>query len=190
MRDAATFGAGRAWPFLAAAALVVTAALLLGCGPAKRPDGGVGLLPVGSTAPDVVAYVVAGAEVRLSLLAGKKKAVVYFYPKDASPGCTTEACAFRDAWDRYTAAGVIVIGVSTDSAESHHEFLAKKKLPFALASDEAMTVGPAYGVPKRVWGYSRVSFLVGTDGRIARVWPDVDPGVHADDVLQAASTVR
>jgi len=173
--------------FAFAVALPLALAPLVGCGPAKRPDGGVGLLPVGAPAPEVVGYDVAGTEVRLSALAGKKKAVIYFYPKDASPGCTTEACAFRDAWDRYTRAGVSVIGVSSDSAESHHAFLEKKKLPFALAADESEVVAASYGVPKRLWGYSRVTFLVGIDGKIAHVWPDVDPGVHADEVLQAAS---
>jgi peroxiredoxin Q/BCP len=177
----------RVTAILRVALLALAVALVTGCGPARRPDGGVGLLPVGAAAPEVVGYDVNGTEVRLSALAGKKKAIVYFYPKDASPGCTTEACAFRDAWDRYTAAGVVVIGVSTDDKESHVAFLKKKNLQFALASDEAMTVGPAYGVPKRVWGYSRVSFLVGLDGKIAHVWPDVDPGVHADDVLKVAT---
>jgi peroxiredoxin Q/BCP len=169
---------------LSAAALALAA-----CGPARRPDGGVGLLGVGARAPEVVGYDVADHEVRLSALAGKQKAVIYFYPRDASPGCTTEACAFRDAWDRYTKAGVSVIGVSTDSKQSHHDFLADKKLPFALAADESQAVAASYGVPKRLWGYSRVTFLVGTDGTVAHVWPDVDPGVHADEVLtQAAAT--
>src|SRR5580692_8217545 len=96
-------------------------ALLLGlmpflaaCGPAQRPGGGVGLLPVGAVAPEVVGYDANGAQVKVSELAGKK-AVIYFYPKDGSPGCTKEACAFRDAWDRYVKAGVVVIGVSSDS---------------------------------------------------------------------------
>jgi peroxiredoxin Q/BCP len=173
----------------AAPALLLLAATLfaLGCGPARRPDGGVGLLPVGAAAPEVVGYDAAGKDVRLSALtAAHTKAVVYFYPKDESPGCTTEACAFRDAWDRYIKAGVSVIGVSSDSRESHTEFLQKKHLPFALASDEDGTVGATYGVPKRLWGYSRVTFLVGADGKIVHVWPDVDPGIHADEVLQAA----
>jgi peroxiredoxin Q/BCP len=169
---------------LAALSLVSLAA----CGPAKRPDGGVGLLPVGGVAPDVVGFDATGSEVRLSqVTAAHEKAVVYFYPKDESPGCTKEACAFRDAWDRYTKAGVRVIGVSSDSRESHTEFLQKKHLPFALAADESGAVGASYGVPKRLWGFSRVTFLVGADGKVAHVWPDVDPGIHATEVLQAAS---
>ena len=176
-------------PLLRLLAVMVCLACLVACGPAKRPDGGVGLLPVGAPAPEVIGYDLHGTEVKLSTAVqdGKKKVVVYFYPKDASPGCTTEACAFRDAWDRYTKAGVVVIGVSSDSAESHKAFLQKKNLPFALAADESLQVAGAYGVPKRLWGYSRVTFLVGSDGKIMRVWPDVDPGVHADEVLAAAT---
>ena len=176
--------------FVLTAAFALCAVASQACGTVKRPDGGSGLLTVGADAPEVVGFDVAGAEVRLSALKGKKKAVVYFYPKDGSPGCTTEACAFRDTWDRYTAANVAVIGVSSDSPESHRAFLKDKKLPFALASDESDSIASSYGVTKRLWGYSRVSFLVGTDGKIAHVWPDVDPGVHADDVLQAAKAMK
>ena len=172
---------------VAFSAVLAGLAGLASCGPARRPDGGSGLLPVGSPAPEVVGYDASGAEVRLSALtAAQKKAVVYFYPKDGSPGCTTEACAFRDAWDRYTRADIRVIGVSSDSPASHKAFLEKKKLPFALASDESGAIGASYGVPKRLWGFSRVTFLVGSDGKIAHVWPDVDPGIHADRVLAAA----
>jgi thioredoxin-dependent peroxiredoxin len=167
------------------AVLFAVASLLCACGPAHRPDGSVGLLPVGAFAPEVVGYDVKGAEVKVSALAGKK-AVIYFYPKDGSPGCTKEACAFRDAWDRYVRAGVVVIGVSSDSAESHKAFLEKKQLPFALAADDSGSIASSYGVPHRFWGDSRVTFLVGADGKIAHVWPDVDPGVHADEVLKAA----
>ena len=142
-------------------------------------------MPVGAPAPEVIGYDAKGAEVKLSALTGKK-AVIYFYPKDGSPGCTKEACAFRDAWDRYVKAGVVVIGVSSDSAESHKAFLEKKQLPFALASDESGSIASSYGVPVRFWGESRVTFLVGADGKIVKVWPDVDPGVHAAEVLAAA----
>jgi peroxiredoxin Q/BCP len=175
--------------FRSTATLVLSGLLsVLGCGPAKRADGAVGLLPVGAAAPEIVAYDVKGTQVRLSALAGKQKAVVYFYPKDGTPGCTTEACAFRDAWNRYTQAGVAVLGVSSDSHASHQAFLEQKNLPFALASDESGAIGASYGVPKRLWGYARVTFLVGTDGTISHEWPNVDPAVHADEVLKAASS--
>src|SRR5690606_39017353 len=126
----------------------------------------------------------AGHEVRLGELRGSP-VVVYFYPQDATPGCTKEACAFRDAWGRFSADGVRIIGVSTNSKASHAEFSKKHFLPFALASDDG-TIGAAYGVKKNVWGFERVTFLVGRDGRIARVWPSVDPALHAEEVLREA----
>lgn len=161
---------------------------ILGCGPVKRPDGGVGLLPVGAAAPDVVGHDATQQEVRLSAMRGKP-VVVDFYPADGTPGCTEEACAFRDAWKKYESAEVGLIGVSTNSAESHREFQAKQKLPFALASDESGAIGAAYGVKKNLWGYDRVSFLVDREGKVVRVWPSVDPGVHADEVLREATVV-
>lgn len=157
---------------------------LAACGPVKRPDGGTGLLPAGAPAPEVVGRDVQKHEVRLSALRGHP-VVVYFYPQDGTPGCTKEACAFRDAWTRLEQADVHVIGVSTNSPESHQEFLEKERLPFALASDDG-PVAKAYGVKKNLWGFERVTFLVGRDGRVAHVWPSVDPGVHADDVLAEA----
>jgi peroxiredoxin Q/BCP len=119
-----------------------------------------------------------------------KIAVVYFYPADGSPGCTREACAFRDAWKKYDQANVIIFGVSSDTAESHQKFENSQKLPFPLVADTSGSVAAAYGVPKTVIGYDRVSFLVDRDGRVARVWSEVDPGVHADDVLAEAKRIK
>jgi peroxiredoxin Q/BCP len=162
----------------------------LGCDrPAKRPDGGVGLLPVGSRAPEVEGRDAGAHDVKLSDLRGKV-VVVYFYPSDGSPGCTSEACAFRDAWKRYDAANIAIFGVSTDSAESHTKFEHQHKLPFPLVADPTGAVGAAYGVRKTLLGYDRVSFLVDREGRIARVWSEVDPGVHADEVLAEAKRVH
>jgi peroxiredoxin Q/BCP len=152
----------------------------------QRPDGGTGLLPVGAVAPDFTAKDANGAMVRLSDSAGKPR-VVYFYPKDETPGCTKEACAFRDAYDKYRARGVVVFGISRDSEASHDEFRKRHSLPFPLVADEKGTVQAAYGVPSRVGHAARVSFLVGRDGKIEHVWPDVDPVSHALDVL---ATVR
>jgi thioredoxin-dependent peroxiredoxin len=170
------------------AALFLAVTTVACAGAAKRPDGGEGLLPVGAAAPDVVGHDASQQEVRLSAMRGKP-VVVYFYPQDGTPGCTKEACAFRDAWKRYETAEVGVIGVSTNSAERHREFQKKEKIPFALASDDAGTIGAAYGVKKNLWGYDRVSFLVDRDGKIAHVWPSVDPGVHADEVLRTAAAL-
>ena len=113
--------------------------------------------------------------------------VLYFYPKADTPGCTKEACAFRDAWQKLDAAGVVVLGVSSNSAESHRKFQKEHQLPFALASDESGAVASSYGVSKKLWGYDRVSFLVGKDGKIAKIWPSVDPGVHAREVIDEAA---
>lgn len=171
--------------------LVLAGAVLVSCarGQVKRPDGGEGLLAVGTTAPEIVAVDPKGQSVQLSSMRGRP-AVVYFYPKDGTPGCTAEACAFRDAWARFGAAGVGLVGVSRDSAESHRAFMVKHRLPFALASDEAGAYERAYGVPSSFGMSGRVTFLVGPDGKIARVWPSVDPGVHATEVLDAAGQLH
>lgn len=170
-------------------ALVALVAIGCACsGRVQRPDGGVGLLPPGAPAPQVVARDPAGHHVSLGSLRGRP-IVVYFYPKDGSPVCTHEACAFRDVWRQYEAAGVSVIGVSRDSDESHAAFQRDEKLPFALASDPKGDVATSYGVRMLLWGEDRVTFLVDREGRIARVWPKVDPGVHAHEVIEAAQAL-
>src|SRR5262249_23966310 len=148
----------------------ITASLFVfaaGCGgQAKRPDGGVGLLPVGASAPDVSATDATGKVVRLSEMRGHP-VVVYFYPKDETPGCTKEACAFRDAWTKYESAGVSIVGVSHDSEESHKAFRDHHHLPFPLVADTDGGVQRAYGVPNGLFGLtSRVSFLVAADGTV------------------------
>ncbi len=157
----------------------VTTLGLPACGDAKRPDGGSGLLPI-------AARDLAHKEVRLSTLRGRP-VVVYFYPADGTPGCTKEACAFRDAWKRFETSNVGIIGVSSNSADSHEKFQKEHQIPFPLASDDDGAIGAAYGVKKHIWGYDRVSFLVDKDGKVAHVWPSVDPGVHADEVLAEAT---
>lgn len=170
-------------------AWIALSAALIACGPVKRPDGGEGLLPVGSAAPDFVGKASdQGAAVRLSGVRGRP-AVVYFYPKDGTPGCTKEACAFRDAWKKYEQEDVAVFGISDDSGHSHDEFQKKHKIPFPLVSDESGEIGRAYGVKRGIIGYDRVSFLIDREGKVAYVWPSVDPGVHADEVLAKARTL-
>ena len=162
---------------------------LAGCGETKRPDGNVGLLPVGSAAPDVVGEDAAGNPVKLSDQKGKM-AVVYFYPRDGTPGCTKQACAFRDTFDKLQQAGVTVFGVSRDSVQSHREFRKEHSLPFAMVSDESGAVMSAYGVPSKFFIMSaRVTFLVDHQGKIAQVWPEVDPAVDAERVLAAAKAL-
>jgi peroxiredoxin Q/BCP len=142
------------------------------------------LLPVGSTAPDRTLRDQTGAPRTLGSFRGQPL-LVYFYPRDGTPGCTREACAFRDAWARYDRAGVRIVGVSTDDVESHAEFVREHDLPFPLLSDTDAELTRDFGVETHVGMASRVSFLLDAHGVIRAVFPDVDPGVHADQVLGA-----
>ena len=154
-----------------------------------RPDGGRGLLPIGAIAPDVIGEAPDGKLTRLTTVRGHS-AIVYFYPKDGTPGCTREACAFRDAFSDYERLQVKIFGVSRDSSEIHAEFRQSHQLPFLLVADENGAIAKAYGVSSPLGMSARVTFLVGADGRIARVWPDVDPGVHAKEVLAAVEATE
>jgi peroxiredoxin Q/BCP len=161
------------------------AALAVACGATQRPDGGKGLLPVGATAPDFAATDAFGKPVRLSETAGHLR-VVYFYPKDETPGCTKEACGFRDAFDEYKKRGIALFGVSRDSEESHRKFREHHSLPFFLAADPSGDVQRAYGVPGHLGIASRVTFLVDANGKVSHVWEKVDPAVHSAEVLAQA----
>jgi len=167
------------------ALLALLLTLSAACGPIVRPDGGSGLLPVGAIAPEVVGEAPDGSVTRLTSARGHA-AVVYFYPKDGTPGCTKEACAFRDSFSRYEKLHVTIFGVSRDSREIHTEFRESHRLPFSLVSDASGSIARAYGVSSPLGMSARVTFLIGADGRVARIWPDVDPGVHANEVLAAA----
>ena len=143
-------------------------------------------LKAGDPAPLITAKTHDGKDFKLEDRKGQWT-VLYFYPKAGTPGCTKQACAFRDAWEKLRAAGVQVIGVSRDDDASHRAFRAKHELPFALAADPDGKLQAAYGVPSKIPGIAaRVTFLVGKDGKIARVWPDVDPAVDAQNVIAAA----
>lgn len=171
---------------LSVGTLSVTA--VTGCGETQRPDGGEGLLTAGAKAPSLEAVAHDGSTVKIGA-PDAKPTVVYFYPKDDTPGCTAEACAFRDVWAKYQGAGVLVVGVSADSNASHQAFAKKHELPFPLVADESGTWARAFGVPTTVGMTKRVSFLVGADGTVAKVYPNVDPGLHADAVLADASAL-
>ena len=146
-------------------------------------------LPAGSAAPNVAGVDQNGQTVRLKDLRGQP-VLVFFYPKAGTPGCTKEACAFRDAWQKYQTAGVRIVGVSHDSVADQAAFAREHGLTFPLVSDSEGTWGHAFGVPLRMWKfYSRVSFLIGRDGNIAKTYLDVDPGVHAGQVLADASAL-
>ncbi len=162
---------------------------LAGCGATRRPDGGEGLLAVGTDAPNLTAVDQNGKSHRLADEKGHP-VIVYFYPKDGTPGCTKEACAFRDAWNKFTAANVQVFGVSEDDSKSHEEFAKEQKLPFPILADPNGEWLRAFGVPSRLGMASRVSFLIDANGKVAKVYPDVDPGVHADEVLKDATAAK
>jgi peroxiredoxin Q/BCP len=152
--------------------------------------GAEAMLPVGSPAPEVVGTDAKGSTFKLSAQKGHY-AIVYFYPKDDSAGCTREACAFRDAFDKFVAAGVTIFGVSRDPAPSHEAFMKKYTLPFPLVPDPSGAVQKAYRVPSLHEGIAaRVSFLIGPDGKVARVFPDVDPGVHAKELLGVIASLK
>lgn len=144
------------------------------------------MLPVGALAPDIQGKAGSGKVIKLSSTRGKY-AIVYFYPKDSTPGCTTEACAFRDAFSQYEKLGLTIFGVSRDDEASHQKFRQEHKLQFPLVADPTGAIQKAYRVPNFLGLASRVSFLVGPNQRIIRVWPNVDPGVHAKDVLDTVA---
>lgn len=124
-------------------------------------------LPVGAKAPDFTLNDQDGRAVSLADFRGQKSVVVYFYPKDDTPGCTAEACSFRDQFTEFTDAGAEVIGISSDSEASHKAFADKYRLPFRLLSDRAGRVRTAFGVPATL-GFlpGRVTFVIGKDGLI------------------------
>lgn len=149
------------------------------------------MLKVGDSAPAFELDADGGAKVSSDELA-KTPYVVYFYPRDNTPGCTTEACDFRDNFARIQAAGVRVFGVSKDSVKSHDGFKAKFELPFTLLSDPDKSLHLAYGAwgakkmyGKEVEGTIRSTFLVDKKGRIAAAWPNVKVKGHVDQVLAA-----
>ena len=149
---------------------------------------------VGSPAPDFTLPTDQG-EVSLAALRGKP-VVVYFYPKDNTPGCTKEAIGFSCLADEFGKAGAVVIGISPDSAEKHGKFRAKHQLTVALASDPEHKVAESYGAwgekslyGKKYFGIVRSTFLVDANGTVAKVWPKVKVEGHAEEVLAAVKAL-
>ncbi len=140
------------------------------------------LLKVGDAAPDFSSVDQDGSPVKLSNFKGSP-VVLYFYPRDNTPGCTTEACNFRDNNDLYLEAGVKVLGVSTDSQKSHKNFVDKYQLNFTLVADDKMEIAESYGVLGGK-SASRVTYLIDRDGKIAHVYPKVSPKEHAVEVMK------
>ncbi len=145
----------------------------------------------GMLAPDFTLLDETGTPRALSNYRGKP-VVLYFYPKDDTPGCTKEACAFRDDYGAYREAGVEILGVSPDSPKSHAKFKEKYHLPFTLLADEGHHICDTYGVwgPKKFLGKEyegvlRTTFLIGPDGKIVRVFENVKPDGHSQEILEA-----
>ncbi len=148
-------------------------------------------IAAGVYAPDFSLLDETGVSRKLSDYLGKP-VVLYFYPKDDTPGCTTEACKFRDDYSAYQEAGVVILGVSPDSPKSHAKFKAKYQLPFTLLADEDHKVCEMYGVwgrkkfmGREYDGVLRTTFLIGEDGVIKKVFEDVKPADHSAEVLAA-----
>jgi peroxiredoxin Q/BCP len=144
----------------------------------------------GAPAPEFELTSDEGETIKLSALRGKP-VVLYFYPKDDTPGCTTEACEFRDAYDRFRDQGVEILGVSPDTEASHQKFKSKYELPFTLLADPDHEAAEAYGVwkekrnyGKTYMGVERSTFIVDAEGKIARAMRGIRPAGHATQVLE------
>lgn len=140
--------------------------------------------------------VVKNGQIHLADLRGKT-VVLYFYPKDDTPGCTKEACSFRDANHELQRRGVVVLGVSTDNVASHQKFAEKYGLPYPLLADTETTVSQLYGVygeknmyGKKYMGVSRATFVIDKDGIVRKVWPKVKPDDHAAEVLETVENLH
>jgi thioredoxin-dependent peroxiredoxin len=149
------------------------------------------MLDAGSKAPAFTLPTDDGSSVSLTDFAGRK-VVLYFYPKDDTSGCTTQACEFRDSWRAVQKAGAVVLGVSPDGVASHQKFRDKYDLPFPLLADEDHAVAERYGVwgeksmyGRKYFGILRTTFIIDEKGRIARVFEKVTPKGHAAEVLAA-----
>jgi peroxiredoxin Q/BCP len=151
------------------------------------------VVDVGSPAPDFELQADTGETVRLSSFRGRP-VVLYFYPKDHTSGCTTQACGIRDAWSEFERAGAVVLGVSPDDVASHQSFRADYELPFTLLADPDHKAAEAYGVwaeksryGRTYMGIVRSTFVIGPDGTVEKVMRNVKPATHADDVLAVLS---
>ena len=148
-------------------------------------------LKEGAVAPPFTVATSGGGKISLADYKGQN-VILYFYPKDDTPGCTKEACAFRDEFAQFKKKGAVVLGVSPDSVAKHDKFVEKFRLPFTLLADEDKQIVEAYGVwgeksfmVRKYLGVYRVTFLIGPDGKIKKIWPQVKPEEHAAEVLAA-----
>ena|SRR5712691_9343555 len=139
----------------------------------------------GKPAPDFELLTDEGERVKLSSFRGKP-VVLYFYPRDDTPGCTKQACGIRDAYDAFEERGAVVLGISSDTQASHVKFKAKYELPFTLLADPDRTTGETYGVNRpESQAFERSTFVIDADGNVVKVMRRVNPEKHADQVLAA-----
>jgi thioredoxin-dependent peroxiredoxin len=153
------------------------------------------MIKIGDTAPDAAFMALDGSSKSAATYKGRKL-VLYFYPKDDTPGCTKEAQGFTESAADFTAAGVDIVGISKDSAKSHAKFAGKYDLKIDLGSDESGAVCEAFGVwveksmyGKQYMGIERATFLIGADGKVAQIWRKVKVPGHVAEVLEAAKTL-
>ncbi|CBN58938.1 MULTISPECIES: peroxiredoxin [Kamptonema] len=147
---------------------------------------------VGETAPDFTLPSQTGSPVSLKDFRGKKSVVVYFYPKDDTPGCTAEACAFRDSYEVFSDAGAEVIGISEDSQQSHQQFAAKHNLPFTLLSDAGNKVRQLYGVPATLWVLpGRVTYVIDQEGVVQHIFDSMlNFKAHVEEALKTLQAIK
>ncbi len=146
------------------------------------------MLAEGDPAPDFTLESDSGDEVTLSSLRGRP-VVLYFYPKDDTPGCTRQAFGIRDSWGEFQRAGAEVFGISADTKDSHERFKSKYMLPFTLLADPEGKLGEPYGVAQEgKSSYERSTFVIDADGNVTRIMRRVNPDQHADDVLAALAS--
>ena len=153
-------------------------------------------LKEGDVAPEFTVATNGGGKISLADFRGKQ-VVLYFYPRDDTPGCTKEACSFRDNFAALKKKGAVVLGVSPDAVKSHDKFVEKFSLPFALLADDEKKIVNAYGVwgeksfmGRKYLGVHRVTFLIGAEGRIRKIWPKVKPEEHVAEVLEALAVEK
>src|SRR3972149_10438066 len=151
-------------------------------------------IKMGDPAPDFSLPSSEGRDISLKEYRGKKNVVLYFYPKDDTPGCTKESCSFRDELTEFEKKDAVILGVSLDGLDSHQKFIQKYGLPFPLLSDEQATVSKAYEVYKeknmygrKFWGIERSTFIIGKDGKIKQIFRKVQADGHTNAILTLLS---
>ena len=163
--------------------VIVTGVLMFGIGSAKAQ------LTVGQAAPDFTAASSDGRQIHLQDILAEAPIVLYFYPKDDTPGCTKEACSLRDDFAAFRNLKALVFGISYDSIESHQAFIKKYHLPFALLSDPDHTIAKLYGA-EGTFGAKRMTFIVNKAGRIAWLNPSVSPATHSRELQDALASLQ